>query len=248
MFGSSLFNVMGQNFINSFMSPFNNPMLEMFQSTMNQMSSGTAADPGEPPLNWFRFFQGNGKGTDGSSPSQRFEALEKNLFKSTLNAYEKEISRIFRMPQLGLTKPYQDRMNKCMDEFNRFLIEMGQFNTLLASPMGKAVMEVEDYLAAASSMDPQEIYNHWIKVLEKRYLELFRSPDFIFTFHRVVTQYSVFHELQEQIFKDFLKYTPVSSKEDFDEVAKDNYNLKKEIRQIKKRVESLEKKLNVMVS
>lgn len=214
--------------------------LDMMKQTMDRISD--AKEESNPWKNWFQLFQGGGNGS-----STKPEETSKLFFETALQAYEQQVGQFFKLPQLGLTRTYQDRTNQCINEFNRFVLEMNKFYTLLAAPMGKAMVELEKN-GGITVAEPENVYEQWIKILERCYQELFHSPDFVSTLHRLLARYSTYQAAQNQLITDFLKYSPISSKEDFDAVARENYEMKRELRKIKKKMEILEEKLNHMMS
>jgi len=238
-----------RDFIESLTSSFlNSSLLQFWQAPMQEEDgikmARTALD------DWLQLLQTQQGVAEGFNDSfARPEEVVKNVFDTLTNVYEQEASKLLNVPQVGLTRFYQERMNRCTDEFNRFALEMGQFLGMLISPMEKAFAELNQapsdfYGQEGVARDPQKVYKEWIKILEKHYLELFRSPEFTQTLHRVLFQYTAFQEVHQRIFKELLKFSPISSKDEFDEVAKENYHLKKEIKQMKKRLEAVEEKLH----
>lgn len=81
----------------------------------------------------------------------------------------------------------------------------------------------------------------WIKFMEGDYMNLFKTEEFVDAFHQVVNQYSDFQGAQQKVLADALQFLPVANKEELDEVAKENYFLKKEVKKLAKRVKELEK-------
>lgn len=250
------FNQMSKNMFDSFSSSFGS---SPFGSSIGQSMSGfwlkqmqqmmNPAINQNPFGNWFRLFPGMGLNVDDLAG--RPDPVAKNFSKASMGIYE-DMSKLFNMPQLGLMRSYQERMNHLMDEFNRFGLEMGQFVGLLVAPMEKAFIELNNAFSNASDQedaanDPQYLYKLWIKILEKHYQKMLNSPEFIQALHGVLFRYSIFNELYHGISTDFLKFTPVSSKKDLDELAKENYALRKELRKTNKRIDVLENQMKELL-
>ena len=175
--------------------------------------------------------------------------IAKQSIEASMKVYEKEISKLFNIPQLGLTRYHQEHINQCADEFNRLALEMNKFIGMLTTPLSDAFVELEKELSrrlhqAEPDENPENIYSYWIAILERRYLELLGSSEFTGIFHRVLHQYAVFQEQHHRICKDFLKFSPIGSKDDFDEIAKENYALKKKLKQLEKRISGLEARMD----
>lgn len=242
-------NFMDPSFMEALTTSFLNSysVLESWQKTMAEGDMQT----GEKVLGeWLHLLQTQQESAE--DPGKSFATphdFVKHSFEALANAYEQNVSKMFNIPKVGLTRSYQERMHRCTDEFNRLAMEMGQFMGMLVSPMEKACAELNRNLSAsvepeeATADDPQQLYEEWIKILEQRYQELFHSSDFVHTLHRVLSQYTSFQEIHHRLSRDFLKFSPISSKDEFDEVARENYELKKEVGRMKKRLEALENKI-----
>ncbi len=242
-------NFMDQNFIEALTTSFLNSysLLDSWQKTTEEGDM----QPGEKVLDeWLQLLRTQQESAEdpGKSFATTPHEFVKHSFEALANVYETEVSKVFKMPKVGLTRFYQERMNRCTDEFNRLAMEMGQFMGMLVSPMEKACAELNKNLSGSpepegTADDPEKLYKDWINILEQRYQELFHSSEFIQTLHRVLSQYTSFQELHHRLSSDFLKFSPISSKDEFDEVARENYELKKEVGRMKKRLEALEKKI-----
>lgn len=159
--------------------------------------------------------------------------------------YESRVCRILNIPQLGLTREYQQRLTQAADEFNHFSVSMIEFANVLALPMRQAIHDVWKSFSEASEdadlkKDPQAFYKMWLQFLEKHYLSLLSSRQFMDVLHRLLNRYADYWNIQQSVIKDFLKVLPVCTTDDFDELARDNYALKKELKALKKNVRSLE--------
>ena len=160
-------------------------------------------------------------------------------------AYERRVCRMLNIPQLGLTRQYQEHVNRAVDEFNHFCVSVTEFAGVMALPMSRAFTDVSKRLSEPETdpqiqTDPQAFYKRWLNFLEQHYLNLLNSPEFISTLHRVLNRYTDYGNIQQAVIKDFLKALPVCTTDDFDELARDNHALRKELKSLKKTVQSME--------
>lgn len=195
---------------------------------------------------WFRLFQETLQGMGSENGSGKKE--KDNSVQALKEAYEQGFHKIFNIPQLGVTRFYQERMNQSLDEFNRFLLDLGEFFRLMNLPLEKSFIELNEKIAEKSqhesySEDLQDSYQMWLDILEKHFNQLYNSPEFIQSLHTVLNRYTDWYGSQQEVLKDILQFLPVSSKDDLDELAKENYQLKKEIKKLAKRVETLENQI-----
>ena len=66
-----------------------------------------------------------------SAKAYSFENLDHGAFEAFINLYEQEFRHFFNVPQLGLTRAYQERLNQALDRLNIFQATMAEFMSLL---------------------------------------------------------------------------------------------------------------------
>ncbi|NJL59479.1 MAG: hypothetical protein HC887_07360, partial [Desulfobacteraceae bacterium] len=67
-----------------------------------------------------------------------FEDMDQEVFRSFREIYEKEFKKFFQIPQLGLTRFYQERSNRLMDKLNTFNAHLSEFVYMFYVPIEKA--------------------------------------------------------------------------------------------------------------
>lgn len=162
-----------------------------------------------------------------------------DAFKLFNDIYKKEISRIFSVPSLGLSREYQQRMKAMMDKSNVFYGALMEFTYFLYVPFEKSFKIMQDTLAELAEEqrlpdDTNEYYRMWIEQLEKHYMVLFQSSEYIEALDKVVGAMSDFRAAQQLIIQDYFKMFGVPVDKDLDELYKDIYLLKKRIRNLEK--------------
>lgn len=172
----------------------------------------------------------------------QFENLDKEVFKSWLQIYQNDFSQFLNIPQLGLTRFYQERVNRAMDKFNLFQIAGAEFLYLLYLPVEKSLRVIGEKLLELSkegnlSDDLKEYYSMWIKILEGHYMTLFKSPDYTQALHKALSATEDFMKAKEELLTDALKTLPIPTNQDMDEVYKELYLLKKRVKELEKKVD-----------
>ncbi len=176
-----------------------------------------------------------------STEAYTFEDLDENAFRAWNEIYEKEFRQFFNIPQLGLTRFYQEKVNQTLDKFNLFQTAIGEFIRLLYLPVTKSfsvIQEKLDELSEAGELpeDPQKYYQMWIKILEGHYMTLFQSTEYIETMGKTLDAMSEFSAAKNDLLEDMLNMLPIPKQKDMDDLYKEIYLLKK-------RIKALEKKL-----
>lgn len=171
----------------------------------------------------------------------RFENIEQEVIKVWKEIYEDEFRPFFRIPQLGLTRYYQERINILADQLNVLQTTLAQFLYILYLPVERSFQVLQDevdhlYKEGKLPDKPKEYYNMWVRILEGHYMNLFKSEEYLVAIRRVLLEVDNFSRAKNQVFMDLLQFLPVPTNKDMDELARDLHNLKK-------RVWALEKKL-----
>lgn len=169
----------------------------------------------------------------------RFEEKDREAFKAWTDFYEKEIQGFFNIPPLGIARAYQERANQMMDRFNRYQAALTQFLYLTFLPMEKTLRAIRQEPASPSGEEGEaeslkDMYRNWIGELEGHYTTLLRSPEYIEALTGAVDAYAGFLTARRRWMEDFLKDVPVPTQRDMDEMSRDLYALKKEIRALRK--------------
>ncbi|MFZ0132935.1 MAG: poly(R)-hydroxyalkanoic acid synthase subunit PhaE [Desulfobacterales bacterium] len=174
-----------------------------------------------------------------STQAYSFENLDEDVFKAWSDIYEKEFRQFFNLPQLGLTRFYQEKFNQAVDKFNRFQASFGEFMTVFYLPMEKSFKVLQDEVSKLAEVgklpeDANAIYRLWIKILEGHYMTLFKSPEYLSVMHKTLSALEDFFIARETITQDMLKSMAIPTQKDLDELYREIYFLKKRIRKFEK--------------
>lgn len=174
-----------------------------------------------------------------------FENLDQDMFKTWLEFYGKDIQPLLNVPQLGLARFYQERINQTADKFNLHQAAMSEFLHMLSLPVEKSLRAMEEKLQAM--LEKGEVFDNfkdyyalWIKLLEGHYMTLFKSPEYLASLSRMLATGQDFKMVQRNMIEDSLQSLPIPTNRDMDELYKVIYLLKKEVRELSKKLESLE--------
>ena len=175
-----------------------------------------------------------------STEAYKFENLDQGAFKALTELYEKEFKQFLNIPQMGLTRSYQERMNQVADKFNLFQATVGEFLYLLYLPIEKSSKVVQEKMTELADEgklpeDSMDYYRMWVRILEGHYMTLFKSPEYTQTLGRTLDTMGEFAVARRQILQDAMQFLPVPTQKDMDELYKDIYLLKKRIRELEKK-------------
>ena len=169
----------------------------------------------------------------------KFENLDQDIFRLWREIYEEEFRQYFQIPQLGLTRYYQERMNRLADEANILNAALSEFLYLLYLPMEKSVKVLQDKVEELSKEGnapdkAKDYYNLWVKILEGHYMNLFKSPEYLAAFREMLNQAENYANAKNEVLQDILQSLPVPTNRDMDNIYKDLYLLKKRIKILEK--------------
>ena len=170
-----------------------------------------------------------------------FENVDQELFKSLKEIYEKEIRQFFYVPQLGLTRSYQERLSLFMDRLNLLEVTGAEFLSLIYLPFEQSfkVMQLELEKLTKEGKVPKETkeyYNLWVKILEGHFMTLFKSPEFNQTLADLFNKLSEFIMAKNEVLQDVLQILPVPTYKEIDELYKDLHILKKKVRDLERQL------------
>ena len=174
-----------------------------------------------------------------STEAYKFEDLDENAFRAWSEIYEKEFRQYFHIPQLGLTRFYQEKINRAQDEFNLFQAAMGEFLRLLYLPVTKSYVVIQEKIEEMAEKgelqeDPKQYYQMWIKILEGHYMTLFQSSEYGKAQRNVLNTMSDFSVINNDLMQDMLSTMPIATQKDLDDLYKEMYLLKKRIKVLEK--------------
>jgi polyhydroxyalkanoate synthesis regulator phasin len=188
-----------------------------------------------------------GEEKDSSGAREGFANLTPKMTKSWLELYEKELGQILNMPQLGLTRGYQERVNQTIEKFIHYQRALTEFVQYLLIPMEKAYLEVQEEIKNLEEQgkitfkDAKPYYEMWIRILERDYMAVLKSDEYTEKLGNTMKALRDYRVMRMQFLTDVLQDLPIPTNKDMDEVYKDLYLLKKRVRELEKKVKSHER-------
>ena len=174
-----------------------------------------------------------------SVDAYRFEKTDDPLFHAWTEIYENEFQKFFKIPQFGLTREYQEKINDILDKFHLFQATLAEFLRLLSLPFQRSLGMMQDKIADLVKNDkmpedPQEYYKMWIKILEGHFMTLYQTPEYVESLVKTVGALCQLSEAKDAVLEDFMRILPVAQKSEMDELAKEVYELKRRVRKLEK--------------
>ncbi len=170
-----------------------------------------------------------------SLSSADIQELDSELIKDLAQTYEREFSKYFKVPQVGLGRFYQERSLRVVDKYNFFQLALSEFLHILYLPLEKSLKRLQDKVVEMVEVGPLDnksktYYNLWIKLLESEYMELFQQPDYAEAMSKTLTAFNDFSQARQVMVEDILKQLNIPTNKELDELSKEIYLLKKRLR------------------
>jgi class III poly(R)-hydroxyalkanoic acid synthase PhaE subunit len=171
-----------------------------------------------------------------------FAGIDPGAFKAWADLYEREAANQFHMPPMGITREHQERTNRMMEAFTRVQSAMTQFLYLTSLPMEKSLGGMWEELSTIvkGEMPAEEfkaLYRKWVGILEEKYMALQKSKEYIEVMNKAIDAFAVFKSAKSQWMENYLKMMDVPTQREMDDVYRDLYNLKKEVKELRKALE-----------
>jgi class III poly(R)-hydroxyalkanoic acid synthase PhaE subunit len=172
------------------------------------------------------------KATQDGMPGQPF-------FDYWQSWYEKEWKPFFNMPQFGMTRYYQEHTNQNIDKYYELQAMLTEFSSLLCQPIEKSFQAVGgDVFSAGAQAGEADAgkayYAKWISTLEKEYMTLFRSTEYVGCLNKAMKSLNDFIISRQTVLEDMLKLLPIPTNSEMDGLYKELYELKKRVRDLEK--------------
>ncbi len=172
----------------------------------------------------------------------KFEGIDQNVFKAWNEIYEKEFRKFLNVPQLGLNRFQQERVNRFVDRFNIFQAALSEFLYMFYIPIEKSSVVMQEKVEELAEKGEihgnfKDYYNMWIRILEGHYMTLLKSPEYTQVMDNTIDALVQYRSAKEELLYDMLADLPVPTNRDMDELYKDFYLLKKKVKALSKKVE-----------
>ncbi len=174
-----------------------------------------------------------------SVEAYQFQDIDENMSRVWTDIYKREFQQFFQIPQLGLMRTYQEKVNQAVDKYNLFQSTLSEFLSLLSLPFNRSLQVMQGKLGEMAENegltdDTKVYYNMWVKVLEGHFMTLFQTPEYVETLSRTVNALADYSAARNAALEDMLSMLPVARKTEVDDMARELYELKKRLRKLEK--------------
>lgn len=176
-----------------------------------------------------------------SVEAYNFEKLDESLFRAWGDIYKTEFQKFFQIPQIGISREYQERIAKMLDKYNLYQAAYAELLRLMSMPFQRTAQVMQEELTALAEKgelpeDSSAFYQMWIKTLEGHFMTLFQTPEYIQALSKTVTAMAEFTTAKDAVIEDLIKDLPIARQSEIDDLEKEVFELKKRLSKLERKV------------
>jgi len=157
------------------------------------------------------------------------------------NIYEKTVGSFLQSPTLGYTREFNHKLLGGFDSWINFYKASFDYQLVLLNVWAKAFDELMRELATSEEKSRtiqnwRQFLQVWSSLFDRVFAETFRSQDTVEIQGRFLNAALSYRLHQQQLMEVFLKMNDLPTRSEVDEVHRNIYELRKEIKSLKKAV------------
>ncbi len=196
---------------------------------------------------WNNFISTGHQWSESLSGIEQFNSLlplddtSRDIISTFKTAFENVFGKFTNIPQLGLTRSYQEKMLQMFDKYNLFQSNISELGMLLYLPVKNAFKTIRQELLGTIegkkySGNIKDTYKRWVEILEQNFMTLYKSPEYTKEMAKTIQAMEGYIKVRDDILSDCLKLFPIPTQKDAEGVYKDIYELKKKVRKLEKQL------------
>lgn len=175
--------------------------------------------------------------------------LDHTAFEAYRDLYRDELQKYLNIPKIGLPREFQEQIAQLIDKSNVFSSHLVELVFLFTIPFEKTHRAMQENMKEMLEKgefqdDVNRSYQDWVRILEKHFMELLKSPDYTKVLNETIVSLADYKGVRNDVTNVFLKELQIPTNQDMDEVYKDLYLMKKKISSLTKEVASLRQELD----
>lgn len=153
--------------------------------------------------------------------------------------YEKTFGSVLQSPSLGYTREFNNKLLKSFDAGINFSKASFDYQIVLLNVWVKASEELMRELASSDEKGEtiqnwQQFLQVWSSVFDQVFAQTFRSEDALEVQGNFLNSAMTYRLYQQQLMEVFLKMYDLPTRSEVDEIHRSIYELRKEVKSIKK--------------
>ena len=168
------------------------------------------------------------------------------FFKVVNEKYDESFGKIFNVMGLGLNREDFEEQMQLYSGYNKVMFAAAELMAMVMDTLKDATQDMfakfNDMLASEDEIKGfKDFYSVWFKSNEDTILKLFNTDEFSKVYGKFADQYGKFMIMTNKAYEKALSFLPIPTKTDMDSLYKTVYDLRKEVRSLKKELQKLQK-------
>ncbi len=173
-----------------------------------------------------------------------FDDIDQHIFESSRKLYDSEFKKYLYVPKLGLSRFHLERIAVLIDKFNIHYSDLSELIYLFFVPLEKtsrimhakidSMIKHKDFVE-----NPGAFYNEWIKMLEGHYMKLLQSGEYTEVLKNTIDSLAEYRKSKDEVICQILKDIPIPTNKDMDDVYKELYMVKKQVKELARQLEQI---------
>lgn len=155
------------------------------------------------------------------------------------DSYNQTAGRFVTMPGVGFTRELEEKTSKGYQAWVKAQEAMNEYQMLISDAWSGVMEQVlREMMKRAEKGQPietiRDLLRLWTTAADKSFDEIFRSPKYSEVQAKFMGSYMEYRIEEQQIVDEMLKYSHIPTRTDLDEANRNIYELRKEVRALKK--------------
>ncbi len=158
--------------------------------------------------------------------------------------YDRSYKKLLNMPSMGINRELLEKQHDGIDKTITFMTTymefFGQVFKVSQETMLKVITDYSEMLKEGKQPKTMEEFNkYWAREIDKSFDKIYLTDDFSKLISTVVDSTMELKKESDKLMEEYMAILPIPKKSDMDSLHKTIYNLKKEVRTLKKELDRL---------
>jgi len=170
-----------------------------------------------------------------------------DFFKEYQVKYEESLEKYFTITGMGLNREANEDYMKTINSWNKAMISMGELMAVITETASESFQKIGDKVRADLEEGKtlttfMDFYKEWYSVTEEAFEKLLGTEEFAKVFDDFSDKYAQYMSAQNKVYERMLSSLPIPTNTDMKSLYKTVYDLRKEVRDLKKALAGKEDK------
>lgn len=183
-----------------------------------------------------------------SGPRMQFHPMV-DMMNMAWDSYNQTLGRMVNMPTIGLNREFNEKVNRAFvtwQENQRINLEyQAVLGDVMLSSFEAFMQELLEKAKAGEAIDSQnKLLSLWVEVADEEFLALFHSERYAAIQSKYVNSSMALRQQQRELVEIVLRMNDLPTQSDMDEAHKNIFELRKEVKALKKMVHEFSSRLD----